>query len=66
MLDASAQKFYGYVMQSELSRHVIAIFVFKILMLGVLGYLFYSVIGKPHITPASVAANLFEPGKGAR
>jgi len=62
----AGSKILRCAMQSELSRHVIAVFAFKILMLCVLGYLFYAVIGKPKITPANVTTTLFESAKETR
>jgi hypothetical protein len=45
--------------QKQFSRHIIAIIAFKILMLGVMGYLFYGFIGRPHVTGETIAANFF-------
>jgi len=44
--------------QKRLSRHIAMIVLFKMIMLGVLGYLFYGFIGRPHVNSEIAANNL--------
>jgi len=55
---------FGYLsiyddgVQKQLSRHVVMIILFKMIMLIVLGYLFYGFIGRPYINSETAANNL--------